>query len=104
MLESINIAPPPPHPPFFVFILHSLFSRVYSDEAPSDSHSEPAVPKLGVLSSVFEKDEAHSWAVVGECVRYLSSSTGAEFVGSPQWEGNHPDDEEEEKAYVHNMA
>lgn len=85
MLDHINLAFHllPSHSCGFscvcVFALHLNFSRVNSDVAPSDSHSKPAVPELGVLSAVFEQDVTQSWAVVGKCVCHLSLNKEEEF-------------------------
>lgn len=84
LFRLLLVVPVCPHVQVFVsvcvhvFTLHPIYSRFNSDVAPSDSHSKPAIPELGVLSAVFEQDETHSWAVVAKCVSHLRLNRGGE--------------------------
>lgn len=66
-LSSISISLSPP--------LHTCrplpLSGLYNNRAPSDSNSKPAVPVLGVLSSMFKRDEAQARTVIRESVVHL---------------------------------
>lgn len=46
-------------------------SGLYNNRAPSDSNAKPAVPVLGVLSSMFKRDEAQARTVIIESVVHL---------------------------------
>lgn len=52
----------------FRSVVFSSGSDLHNNGTSCDPHSKPAVPELGVLSSVLKGDEAHSWTIVRKCM------------------------------------